>query len=129
LSRISIKENIFLKNDLYENINLEDIDQTKKIIKNLKNNYEDYWKNSNLINTSLKLPLVVKIRSKDRQNISDFENILEEQDLIYDFFISKFDKDFIIYNIIFNGTPVIFLKYMEENNFSFDIQNKIWVVR
>jgi len=129
LSRISIKENIFLKNDLYENINLEDIDQTKKIIKNLKNNYEDYWKNSNLINTSLKLPLVVKIRSKDRQNISDFENTLEEQDLIYDFFISKFDKDFIIYNIIFNGTPVIFLKYMEENNFSFDTQNKIWVVR
>ena len=126
LSRITIKEKIFLKNNLFKDIDLENIDQIEKIVKNLKSDYEDYWKNSNLINTSLKLPLIIKMKGKDKQKVSDFENILEEQDLIYDFFISKFDKDFIIYNIIFNGTPDVFLKYMKENDFSFDTQNKIW---
>ena len=33
----------------------------KNIIENLKTNYEDYWKNLNQINTSIKLPLKMKI--------------------------------------------------------------------
>ena len=129
LSRITIKDNTFLKNELFENINLENIEQVSKIIKRLKNDYEDYWKNSNLINTSLKLPLVIKVSSEDKLNVSNFEKVLEKQDLVYDFFISKFDKDYIIYNITFNGTPVIFLKYMQENDFSFDTQNKVWILK
>ncbi len=129
LSRITIKDNIFLKNQSFENINLSEIDQVSKIIEALKNDYEDYWKNSNLINTSLKLPLIIKIRSKSKRIVSNFEKVLSEQDLIYDFFISKFDKDFIIYNVTFNGTPVIFLKLMQENNFNFDTQNKVWILK
>ena len=129
LSRITIKDNIFLKNQSFENINLSEIDQVSKIIEALKNDYEDYWKNSNLINTSLKLPLIIKIRSKSKRIVSNFEKVLSEQDLIYDFFISKFDKDFIIYNVTFNGTTVIFLKLMQENNFNFDTQNKVWILK
>ncbi len=128
LSRITIKDNIFLKNKLFKKIDLENNDQIAKIIVDLKNDYEDYWKNSNLINTSLKLPLTIKVSSRDKKEISNFENVLEEQDLVYDFFISKYDKDYIVYNIIFNGTPVIFLKYMQEKNFSFDTQNKVWIL-
>ena len=37
-------------------------------------------------------------------------------------------KDFIIYNVIFNGTPIIFLKKMQENDFNIDTQNKIWTL-
>ena len=96
-----------------------------KIIQNLKNDYEDYWKNLNLINTSLKLPLSIKIKSTNKQKIFKFENILNEQDLIYDFSIIKYNKDFLIYNLIFNGTPNIFLKKMQDNGFNIDTQNKI----
>ena len=45
----------------------------EKIIQNLKKDYEDYWKNSNLINTSLKLPLTIKVKSEDKQKILKFE--------------------------------------------------------
>ena len=99
-----------------------------KIIQNLKKDYEDYWKNSNLINTSLKLPLKIGIKSTDKQKIYKFENILNQQDLVYDFSIIRYNKNFIIYNVIFNGTPIIFLEKMRENNFNIDTQNKIWTL-
>jgi hypothetical protein len=91
--------------------------------------YEDYWKNLNQINTSIRLSLSLKIDSSDNLKISNFEKILGKTDLIYNFFISKFDKDFIYYQVIFNGTPNNFLEIMEENNYNFDTQNKIWLLK
>ena len=128
ISRITIKNKVFLKNKLFESINLNDINQVSKIIQNLKNDYEDYWKNLNLINTSLKLPITIKIKNENKQKIFNFERIINEQDLIYDFSIIKYNKDFIIYNVIFNGTPNDFLKKMQENSFNIDTQNKIWTL-
>ena len=57
------------------------------------------------------------------------KNILSELDLIYDFYIIKFDKDYIYYQIIFNSTPNNFLKTMRDYNFDFDTQNKIWQLK
>ena len=128
ISRITIKDKVFLKNKSFESINLNDINHVSKIIQNLKSDYEDYWKNLNLINTSLKLPLTIRIKSADKQKIFRLENILNEQDLIYDYSIMKYNKNFVIYNITFNGTPNIFLKKMRENDFYIDTQNKIWTL-
>ena len=71
----------------------------------------------------------IKISNSDYVKITNFEKVLNEVDLIYNFFISKFDKDFTYYQIIFNGAPDIFLKTMNESNFNFDIQNKFWVLK
>ena len=128
ISRITIKDKVFLKNKSFESLDLNDINQVEKIIRNLKKDYEDYWKNSNLINTSLKLPLTIKVKSEDKQKILKFENILNGQELIYDFSVIKYNKDFVIYDVIFNGTPTIFLKKMQENNFNLDTRNKIWIL-
>ena len=57
------------------------------------------------------------------------KKILENTDLIYDFFISKFNKDYIYFQIIYNGEPSDFLKTMSENDFNFDTQNKIWILK
>ena len=83
---------------------------------------------SNLINTSLKLPLTIRVKSVDKQKIFIFEKFLNEQELIYDFSIIKYNKDFLIYDVIFNGTPTIFLKKMQENDLDIDTQNKIWTL-
>ncbi len=126
ISRITIKDKVFLKNKLFEGINLNNTNHVEDIIQDLKKDFEDYWKNSNLINTSLKLPLTIRVKNVDKQKILEFENILNEQDLIYNFSILKYNKDFMIYNITFNGTPAIFLKRMKENDFNINTQNKIW---
>ena len=99
------------------------------IIKNLKTIYEDHWKLSNQINTSIKLPVSIKVESFNNSKIAIFEKILDESDLIYNFNISKFDKDFIFYEIIFNGTTENFLKLISDNGYSLNTQNKTWTLK
>ncbi len=129
LSRITVNDKIVLINQSFSNINITDSNQLNTIIKNLKIMYEDYWKKFNQINTSIKLPIYIKVKGRDNSNVSRLENTLDEVNLIYDYFISKFDKDFIYYQIIYNGTPDIFLKSMEKQNFNFNTQNKTWVLK
>ena len=129
LSRITIKDNMILKNQLFERINLNNLDELQIMIDSLKTVYEDFWKSSNQINTSIKLPLNIQIDTNNEEKIFNFEKILNQTDLIYDFFITKFDKNFIHYQVVFNGTPSIFLKTMENYDFKFDTQNKIWKIK
>ena len=129
LSRITIKDNVILKNQSFMEIDFNNRGELISIIDSLKNTYEDYWKDSNQINTSIKLPLSIKIDTANYDQISDFEKVLNETDLIYDFFIVKFDKNFIYYQIIFNGTPSTFLKTMKNYDYKFDTQNIIWKIK
>ena len=129
LSRIINNNNVVLKNLSFENFDLDNDKQIELLIKNLKMVYEDYWKNLNQINTSIKLNLIIKVSNKDSIKISNFEKKLVETDLIYDFSIKKFDKDFTFYEIIFNGTPDNFIKNMNNMNYNFNTQNKIWVLK
>ena len=41
----------------------------------------------------------------------------------------KFDKNHIYYQIIFNGTPNIFLKLMKDKNFVFSTLSKTWILQ
>ncbi len=129
LSRISIKNDVFLKNRSFLNLNLESQEHVTSVIKELKVDYEDYWKNVNLINTSIKLPIKIKVDISDEEKINKFENTLDEADLIYDYFIKRFDNNFIIYDITYNGPPDTFLKSMSEKDFIFDIQEKEWILK
>ncbi len=129
LSKILIKDNLNIKNQSFSNINLNNKKQLEDIINELKIIYEDYWKESNRINTSIKLLLTIKIDSSNESRIQNFEKVLNNTDLVYNFKISKFDKDSIFYKIIFNGTPNVFLKSMNDNNFDFDTQKKTWVLK
>ena len=129
LSRITINNDVFLKNQTFSNKNFGNEEQVDFIINDLKIIYEDFWKKQNQINTSIKLQLNIKVDSLDNFKISNFEKVLHETDLIYDFFITKFNNNFIFYKVIFNGTPKNFLKTMEKKNFTFNTQNKLWILK
>ena len=116
-------------NQSFLNLDINDNEQIKKMVDVLKIIYEDNWKDYNQINTSIKLPLNIKINNYDNLKISNFEKSMTNFDLIYDFYITKFDKNFTHYQVIFNGTPNIFLKNMSENNYEFDTQNRVWILR
>ncbi len=129
LSRITYNNNVVIKNKFFPLKDLNNKDQVNKLIKELKLVYEDHWKKINQINTSIKLVLNIKISNKSSEILSDFEKNLNNLDLINYFFITKFDKDYTYYQVIFNGTPSTFLKTMEERNYIFNTQNKIWSIR
>ncbi len=129
LSRINLDGEVILQNQTFSKMNLNDDETIKSIIKNLKLTYEDFWKTRNQINTSIRLTLNIKVDNIKNSKIINLEKNLDEIDLIYDFFIFKFDKDFTYYQIIFNGTPDIFLKRMSDKNYRFNTQNKIWTLK
>ena len=129
LSRINVNNKVILKNQSFSDKNLSNNENIDYIIKNLKITYEDYWKSFNEINTSIKLPIFVKVNGKKTEKISNFEKILNETDLVYDYNISKIDKNFLYYKIIFNGTATVFLKTMNIYNYNFDTQNKLWILK
>ena len=63
LSRITNKKDVLIKNQSFSNLDLDDNTQINIIIDELKLIYEDYWKASNQINTSIKLNLDIKVNN------------------------------------------------------------------
>lgn len=129
LSKIRIKENKVIKSNSFKNIDLDNNENLLKLINELKISYEDFWKESNLINTSIKLPILVQVNNKNFDKSLRLEKILNELDLISSFSIKRFDKDNLFYELIFNGTAKKFMDIMKEKKFNFDTQNKIWILK
>jgi len=117
-----------LKNLNFIDVNFNNDEEIFKFIDNLKVVYEDFWKSQNQINTSVKLSLNISINNSNNIKINKFEKILSDMDLIYNFYIYKFDNKNNFYKIIFNGTPDKFLEIMSYQNYNFEIKNKIWVL-
>ena len=129
LSKINIKDKKVIKSNSFKNIDLKNKENLEFLIVNLKIIYEDFWKDYNLINTSIKLPLTVQVNNQDLNLSSTFEKTLDEIDLISNYFINRFNQDFVYYEIIFNGTPQNFINIMSEKNYTFDTQKKIWILK
>ena len=74
-------------------------------------------------------PLTISVKNSNNIKIYQLEKKLSNIDLIYNFYIYKFDNKNNIYKIIFNGTPDKFIEVMKNNNYEFDTVNKIWVMK
>ena len=129
LSKIYIEDKKVIKSNSFKNINYDNKENLTILINELKIIYEDFWKNHNLINTSIKLPLSIRVDNKDFTLSSKFEKTLNEVDLISNYFISKFNKDYIFYEVIFNGTTTKFINLMKDQNYNFNTQRKVWILK
>ena len=96
LSKIDIQNNLTIKNQSFPDLDLNNDIEIQEMIKQLKIIYEDYWKNSNQINTSIRLPLNIKISNNDSLKIINFEKKMIETDLIYDFLLKNLIKILLI---------------------------------
>ena len=129
LSKIKFNNDFKIINQIFTNINLNDEDSLNQLINKLKITYEDSWKELNIINTSIKLPLAVLLSSKDHKKIKLFENTLNNLDLVSNFYIVSFDSKNILYKIIYNGSPKKFLSEINEQNFDIKKENQIWRIK
>ena len=129
LSKIYIKDKEIILNHSFKSLNFNNEKDLKYFIKELKIIYEDLWKEQNEINTSIKLPLIIRIDNQNLNTSLKIENTFKNIDLIRYYSIKNFDKDYIYYEIIFNGTPQNFIKIMNDRNYNFDTQNKIWILK
>ena len=126
LSKIKLSDRMVLDNRVFQNFKIENLTDT---IHKLKIIYEDYWKNENQINTSIKLPLTIAIDIRNDKKIKDFENTIKKFDLVSSFYVSKLDNMKVHYKVIFNGTPKMFILEMQRSGHNLDIKNKIWILK
>ena len=129
LNKININNKKDLKKMEIKNINLEKPNQVKKLIENLKTIFEDKWKQENEINTSIKLLLTISIENINNLRIKEFEQNLNNLDLVNEFYIYKFDNKNNIYKVVFNGSRNKFLKTMKNLNYEFETNKKIWILK
>ena len=129
LSKINFNNSLKIDNKKYSKINLTSKKDFNMILENLKNIYEDEWKKNNEINTSIKLPLTVSIKSTDYKKIMYLEEVLASIDLISNFYILKFNNKFTYYKIIYNGSPKTFFNDMNNRYFDLVIENNVWTVK
>ena len=128
LTKIYNDKNEIIKNDTFKNINIENETDLKFLIENLKNLFEDTWKKLNEINTSIKVPITIKIKNDDLKKSNNFEFFLNEIDMVSDYSIQKFDKEFILYEVLFNGTVQNFINIMKNKKYNLNTQKKVWMI-
>ena len=128
LSKMYNKKNEIIKNNSFKNLDLN-IDKDIIYFKNeLKNLFEDTWKKINEINTSIKLSIMIKIKNDDLIKSSQFELDLDEIELVNDYSIQKFNKEFIFYEILFNGTVKNFINIMDNKDYNLNTEKKVWII-
>ena len=128
LTKIYNDKNEIIKNDTFKNINLDNETDLNFLIENLKNLFEDTWKKLNEINTSIKVPITIKIKNNDLKKSNNFELFLNEIDMVSDYSIEKFDKEFIFYEVLFNGTVQNFINIMKNEKYNLNTQKKVWMI-
>ena len=129
LSKINFNNSLKIDNQKFYKINLDKKNDFDKILNDLKNIYEDEWKKNNEINTSIKLPLTISVKSKNYKQIVSLEEALTDIDLISDFYILNFNNKKTQYKIIYNGSPKKFFNDMSNRNFDLMMENNVWTVK
>ena len=129
LSKINLNSSLKINNQRYSKVNLNNQKDFNEILKNLKNVYENQWKKNNEINTSIKLPLTISINSKNYKKIMELEAILNNNDLVSNFYILKFNSQHTQYKIIYNGSPKTFFNDMNKVNFNLVMEKNIWTIK
>jgi len=128
LTKIYNDKNEIIKNDTFKNINIDNETDLNFLIENLKNLFEDTWKKLNEINTSIKVPIRIKIKNDDLKKSNNFELFLNEIDMVSDYSVQKFDKEFIFYEVLFNGTVQNFINIMKNKKYNLNTQKKVWMI-
>ena len=129
LSKINFNGKLTISSTEFKDINLKNTQKILSIIKDLKTNYENFWKQENLVNISIKLPLTVLVDSKDLKLLKRFEQELISSDLVYNYYVESITNNETIYKIIYNSTPKKFIRNFEDRNFQIDYTNEIWLIK
>tara|TARA_B100000315_G_scaffold104134_1_gene95422 strand:- start:525 stop:1598 length:1074 start_codon:yes stop_codon:yes gene_type:complete len=128
-SKIKFKDNFTSTKSTFDNVYFDNEQLINSYIKNLKISFEDIWKKSNEINTSIKLTLQIVLETNDFNKISQFEEVVNKIDLISSFKIKKFTVDKNIYEIYYSGNPNSLIKKFSNFNIPLIYDGEKWIIK
>ena len=129
LSKINLDGNKKIINNLYDDINLNNLNEVNKTILDLKLNYEDEWKKQNIIDQSIKISIKASLDSSEINIINKFEEKLNDSDFVYEFNIEQFSNKSILFKIVYNNTPDKFLTEFESYGFNINSNENVWIIK
>ena len=129
LTKIYNEKNEIIKNNSFKDLDLNNDKDLIFFRDSLKNLFEDTWKKINEINTSIKLSINIKIKNDDLIKSNRFETDLLDIELVNDYSVSKLNKDFIFYEILFNGPVQNFINIMKNKNYNLNTEKKVWTIK
>ena len=91
----------------------------------MKIRYDDEWKKINLINTSIKLNIELKLDSKNILLLEKIEKILSEIELVEKYYISNFDNKITSLSILSNSTPDKLMNEFRKYDINISAQNNV----
>ncbi len=125
LMKINLNEKLIIQNKRFvwnKNQSMENV------INNLKLEFENQWKNLNIINASIKLPITLSLNSKNYKLAQELEKKLYKLDLVSSYYIDSFSNEKIIYKIIYNNSPDKFINEFKDGNIKLNTSTSIWSV-
>ena len=128
-SKINFENNKKNSNLTFDNVNLDSKDSINNMIRNLKIEFNDTWKNFNQVNTSIKLSINLTLNTNDSNEISKFEKILNKIDDINYFSIKKFDLNKTVYTIIYNSNPNKLKNKFSDYGYSLVQKKGYWMIK
>tara|TARA_Y100000590_G_scaffold203732_1_gene231157 strand:+ start:1273 stop:2349 length:1077 start_codon:yes stop_codon:yes gene_type:complete len=129
LSKVNLNKQYKIINTKYMDINIDNLNSIKNVIKKLKIIYEDEWKKINQINSSIKISATFSIDSKNYNLVNKLEKKLSEMDIVDKYYIDSFTRKEIIIKVIYNTTPDKFIREITSSGFNLDHSSSIWLVK
>ncbi len=125
LMKINLNEKLIIQNKSFTWNKNEPIEH---VINSLKLELENQWKNLNIINASIKLPITLSLNSKDYKLALDLEKKLYNLDLVSSYYVDSFSNEKIIYKIIYNNSPDKFINEFKDGNIKLNTSSSIWSI-
>ena len=123
----------FNNNERNKNISykLEDINdeaRLKSILKEIKIQIIDIWKEENVIDLAIPLSLRVKFQHKNLQDIDKLKNVLYKISLIDDHFLDEFNINDAFFKIYYYGDPRKLKKELTKFNYQLKNDRGLWEI-
>ena len=119
--KTSFEGSLISKNFSYDLENIDDDLRLSKILKDLKREITDIWKQANLINLLMPLSINVKFKHENLTELNNLKKALSKANIIDNFSLEKFSIDDSDFKIYYYGNPKR-LK-LELISFGYDLNN------
>ena len=120
--KTKFNNNVSSKNVLYKIENIDNEEKLENILKDLKTEITDIWKEDNIVNLSVPLSIKIKFSHLNLNELNKLKTTLYKINIINNYSLEQINTNYSIFNINYYGNPKK-LK-TELLNFGYNIINK-----